>query len=225
MSRLAPVAVLIFASIVLPGYSRGEDSSSEKKTPSFAFITNGVADFWEHARAGANAAGKDFKVDVTVITPSSITDQTRKIEDLLTRGTDGIAISPIDPDNQGETINKAAAQTNLITHDSDAPETNRLMYIGMDNYQAGLMCGKTLRDAMPDGGKVMIFVGRLDQDNAKRRRQGFIDGLLDRKPDPNAQLSGSQSIERPTKVHDPRHDDRSIRPCESEGQCRRRCDA
>ncbi len=48
----------------------------------------------------------------------------------------------------------------------------------MDNYHAGLLCGKTLRDAMPDGGKVMIFVGRLDQDNAKRRRQGFIDGFL-----------------------------------------------
>ena len=80
--------------------------------------------------------------------------------------------------NQVETINKAAAQTNLITADADAPQTNRLMYVGMDNYPAGLMCGKTLRDAMPDGGTMMIFIGRLDQDNAKRRRQGFIDCLL-----------------------------------------------
>jgi ribose transport system substrate-binding protein len=54
----------------------------------------------------------------------------------------------------------------------------------MDNYQAGLVCGKTFRDAMPDGGKIMIFVGRVDQDNAKRRRQGFIDGFLGRTPDP-----------------------------------------
>ena len=55
----------------------------------------------------------------------------------------------------------------------------------MDNYDAGLMCGQTLRKAMPDGGTVMIFVGRMDQDNAKRRRQGFIDGLLGRTPDTN----------------------------------------
>ena len=55
----------------------------------------------------------------------------------------------------------------------------------MDNYDAGLLCGHTLRKAMPDGGSVMIFIGRMDQDNAKRRRQGFIDGLLDRKPDPS----------------------------------------
>src|SRR5688572_21548118 len=86
--------------------------------PNFAFITNGVADFWEHAEAGAEKAGKDLSVEVTVIMPSSITDQTRKIEDLLVRGTDGIANSPIAPEDQGEILNTAASQTNLITHDS-----------------------------------------------------------------------------------------------------------
>jgi ribose transport system substrate-binding protein len=153
--------------------------------PNFAFITNGVADFWEHAEAGAEAAGNDLGVDVTVIMPSSITDQTRKVEDLLVRGTDGIAISPINPANQIEILNTAAGQTNLITHDSDAPDSNRLVYVGMDNYVAGVMCGKTLREALPDGGKVMILVGRMDQDNAQRRRQGFIDAFLNRDPDPS----------------------------------------
>ena len=123
MNRFASVAVLVVASIAVPGCNRGKDAGlAAKAKPSYAFITNCVADFWEHARAGANAAGKELNVDVSIIMPSSITDQTRKIEDLLTRGTDGIAISPIDPDNQVDTINKAAAQTNLITHDSDAPQ-------------------------------------------------------------------------------------------------------
>jgi ribose transport system substrate-binding protein len=185
MNRFASLAVLVVASIFLPGCNRGKDTGLARKTrPSYAFVTNCVADFWEHGRAGATAAGKELNVDVSVIMPSSITDQTRKIEDLLTRGTDGMAISPIDPDNQVEAINKAASQTNLITHDSDAPLTNRLMYIGMDNYQAGLMCGKTLREAMPEGGKIMIFIGRLDQDNSKRRRQGVIDGFFGIQADP-----------------------------------------
>src|SRR5437588_591278 len=189
-------ASIILTTFVLPGTSRGQEAPSDKK-PSFAFVTNCVADFWEHAKAGVNKAGDDLKVDVTVIMPNGITDQTRKIEDLLSRGTDGIAISPIDPVNQVDAINKAAAKVNLITQDSDAPQTNRLVYIGMDNYKAGLMCGQTLREAMPDGGKVMIFIGRLDQDNAKRRRQGFIDALLgrDQNPDrndpPGAELSSA----------------------------------
>jgi ribose transport system substrate-binding protein len=196
MNRFALVTTLIAASIVMSACNRAKVADSKAKArPSYAFITNGSADFWEHARAGANAAGKEFNVDVVVITPANITDQTRKLEDLLTRGTDGIAISPIDPENQVEAINKAAAQTNLITHDSDAPQTNRLMYIGMDNYQAGFMCGKTLRDAMPDGGKIMIFIGRLDQDNAKRRRQGVIDGFLGIEPDPkHSSPSGEELV-------------------------------
>jgi ribose transport system substrate-binding protein len=179
MNRIAAPAAIIVASIFLPGCHR-KDSR-----PNFAFITNGQANFWEYARAGATAAGEDEKVKVSVVVPTEgMADQTHKVEDLLTRGIDGIAISPIDPKNQVETLDKAAAKTILITHDADAPQSKRLIYIGMDNYQAGIVCGKMLRDAMPEGGKVMVFIGRVDQDNAKRRRQGFIDGLLAREPDP-----------------------------------------
>jgi ribose transport system substrate-binding protein len=178
MIRAMAEAAIVVALVAASGQALAQ------ATASYAFVTNGVADFWNHAEAGAKQAGKDFNVDVSVIMPNSMTDQTRKIEDLLTRGTDGIAISAIDPANQGDILNKAAAETILISHDSDAPQTNRQVYIGMDNYDAGLLCGRTLRKAMPDGGSVMIFIGRMDQDNAKRRRQGFIDGLLHRKSDP-----------------------------------------
>jgi ribose transport system substrate-binding protein len=183
MVRVFALGAVFAALTILPGCGASKSQPESDAKPGFAFITNGVADFWEHAEAGAEKAGKDLDVDVSVIMPSSITDQTRKMEDLLVRGTDGIAISPIDPANQGEIINKAAAESILITHDSDAPDTDRQVYIGMDNFDAGLLCGKTLRESLPDGGKVMIFVGRLDQDNAKRRRQGFIDGFLNRAPD------------------------------------------
>lgn len=153
--------------------------------PEYAFITNCVADFWKIGKAGAENAAADLGVRVSVIMPASITDQTRKIEDLVTRGIAGIAISPINPANQGEVLAKAAEATNVITHDSDAPDSPRRVYIGMDNYEAGLLCGKLARDALPDGGKVMLFIGRLDQDNAQRRRQGCIDGLLGREPNRN----------------------------------------
>jgi ribose transport system substrate-binding protein len=37
-----------------------------------------------------------------------------------------------------------------------------------------------VKDALPEGGEVMIFVGRLEQLNARQRRQGVIDELLGR---------------------------------------------
>lgn len=155
------------------------------KKPRIAFISNGVASFWTIAEAGVKAAGEKLGADVSVHMPAEgIGDQKRIVEDLLTRGVDGMAISPIDPVNQTELLNKAAKLTRLITQDSDAPEADRLLYLGMDNYKAGRMCGALVREALPNGGKVMILVGRLEQDNARRRRQGVIDEILGRSEDP-----------------------------------------
>lgn len=109
-----------------------------------------------------------------------IADQKRIIEDLIIKGVDGVAISPIDSANQASFINDTATHTALITQDSDAPDTNRLAYIGMDNYQAGRMVGEIVKESLPNGGKLAIFVGRLEQDNARKRRQGVIDEVLGR---------------------------------------------
>jgi ribose transport system substrate-binding protein len=160
-------------------------TEAKGKRPNIAYVTNGVASFWVIAESGVRQGGQDFDADVQVLMPAEgISDQKRIIEDLLTKGVDGIAVSPIDPVNQTDLLNKAGKYAKLITHDSDAPDSNRLCYIGVDNYTAGLQCGKLAREALPEGGKVAIFVGRLEQDNAKRRRQGTIDGLLGRNTDP-----------------------------------------
>jgi ribose transport system substrate-binding protein len=55
----------------------------------------------------------------------------------------------------------------------------------MDNYTAGRLCGELIKEAMPEGGSVMIFVGRLGQLNARQRRQGVIDELLERDHNPD----------------------------------------
>ena len=175
---------LCFALMALAVAGCGERSTRSDRIH-VGYVTNGISDFWVIAEKGALDAAKDFDVDVTVLMPPEGTgDQKRMIQDLLARGIDGIAVSPIDPANQVEILNEIAANTHYITHDSDAPQTNREVYIGMDNYTAGRMCGKLVKEALPDGGEVMIFVGRLGQLNADQRRQGVIDELLDRSFDP-----------------------------------------
>ena len=179
------IALLLGASG--PGCDRdgGGGSTATSKKPNLAYITNGVDPFWTIASKGAEDGAKESNAEVTVIFPNGPEDQKSKVEDLLVRNIDGIAISPIDAKNQTPLINDAASKTKVITHDSDAPESNRLVYIGMDNYDAGRMCGQLVKEAIPDGGKVAIFVGRLEQDNARKRRQGVIDELLGRSKDAN----------------------------------------
>jgi ribose transport system substrate-binding protein len=158
----------------------------EGQKPTVAYVTNGIASFWVIAEAGAKKAGEDFAANVEVrMPPEGVPDQQRMIEELLVTGVEGIAVSPIDAANQTSFLNTVAESTNLITHDSDAPDAKRICYIGMSNYDAGRQCGELVKEAMPDGGTLMIFVGRLEQDNARLRRQGVIDELLDRDHDPS----------------------------------------
>lgn len=160
-------------------------AKAPKEHPKLAFITNGVASFWTIAATGAKQAQKDLGCQVEVLMPTDgVSGQKRMLEDSVTRGVDGIAVSPIDADNQTDVLDRIAKRTLLITHDSDAPKSKRLAYIGVDNYEAGRLCGTLVKEALPQGGKVFILVGRLEQDNAKLRRQGLMDELLDRTRDP-----------------------------------------
>jgi ribose transport system substrate-binding protein len=186
------------AALAVAGCDRGGTDAKAKK-PHVAYVTNGIDSFWVIAEAGAKAGGKQYDAVVEVHMPSQgVSDQKRIIEDLLSRGVDGIAISPIDAENETALINHAASRTKVITQDSDAPKSDRLCFIGVDNYDAGRMVGQLVKEAMPDGGKVMIHVGRMEQDNARLRRQGVIDELLDRSKDRNrfdpldAELKGSK---------------------------------
>ncbi len=143
------------------------------------FLSNNTADFWSIANAGVNKAMADFGVKVEFLKPpnGSPAEQQRFVESLLAKEVDGISLCPIDPENQTELINTAAEHTNVICHDSDAPESDRLCYVGTNNYRAGRKVGELVKEVLPDGGEVMIFVGRLDQLNAIERRQGVIDEL------------------------------------------------
>jgi ribose transport system substrate-binding protein len=167
----------------------GDSSSASRpstRRPHVAYVTNGIDSFWVIAKAGAEAGAKKYDADVEVHMPAQgVDDQKRIVEDLITRGIDGIAISPIDAENETALINQACERTKVITQDSDAPKSNRLMFIGVDNYDAGRMCGALVKEALPHGGKVAIFVGRLEQDNARLRRQGVIDEVMGRSHDRN----------------------------------------
>ncbi len=158
----------------------GSGSGSSEKIQ-LAYITNGIDPFWDTAAAGVRDAEKEFDVECEVVMPpDGSTDQKRLLEAILARGVDGIAISPTDADNQVAMINDACRVTNVITHDSDAPDSDRICFIGMENYKAGREAGKLVKEALPEGGEIMLFVGRLEQLNSQQRRQGIIDELLDR---------------------------------------------
>jgi ribose transport system substrate-binding protein len=153
----------------------GEGGGAKKKWK-LAFVSNNSANFWTIARAGCADAEKSLgnvTVNFRIPATASAAEQQQILDALVAAGVDGIAVSPITPENQTDFLNKIAAQTLLICHDSDAPASKRVCYIGTDNTAAGVEAGKMIKEAIPQGGKIMLFVGKLDAQNAKERSAGI----------------------------------------------------
>ena len=159
-----------------PPPSGGSGGGTPGKKLKLAFVSNNASSFWTIARAGTADAVKELpnvEVDFRIPSSGGSAEQQQILDDLVAKGIDGIAVSPIDPANQTDFLNKIAGQTLLICHDSDAPASKRVCYIGTDNAAAGVEAAKLIKEALPGGGKIMLFVGTLDAQNAKERHAGI----------------------------------------------------
>ncbi|RYX82597.1 ABC transporter substrate-binding protein [bacterium] len=174
-----PVLITMLCIAIPRGNAQRSAPQKLNKQLSLAFVTNNPADFWMVARKGVEKAEKELGIKVDYQMPSNGTaaEQTQIVNDLLAKGVDGIAISPVDPDNQTNFINSTSARTLVFTQDSDAPHSKRTCFIGTDNIAAGYQAGEELKKALPRGGNIMIFVGRRDARNAADRIKGLKESL------------------------------------------------
>lgn len=163
-------------SFFLAACNGNKSTAGGAKKLKLAFVSNNASEFWSIAKAGAQEAEKtlgNVEVDVRFPATGAAAEQQQIMDDLLAKGVDGIAVSPVDPANQTAFLDRVASQTLLVCHDSDAPASKRVCYIGTDNFAAGVEAGKLIKEALPKGGKIMLFVASTDTENAKQRAGGI----------------------------------------------------
>jgi ribose transport system substrate-binding protein len=180
---LSCIVISFVTGTLIVSCGSNDQTKDKKKSVTVAFVTNNPSDFWQIAHAGIKKAESELGVTCDFQMPPDGTsaDQQRIVEALLAKGVKGMAISPNDPANQTDLLNRVAAQMPLICQDSDAPNSNRIAYVGTNNYKAGVEAGKLIKEVLPNGGKIMLFVGRIDAQNAKERANGIKDTLKDSK--------------------------------------------
>jgi ribose transport system substrate-binding protein len=143
---------------------------------SMAFVVNGASDFWKLAEAGVKKAqaelpGYDLQFKYPEQAAAAV--QQRLMDDLVAAGVSAIMVSAVDPKSSTDALNRIGGQVPLFTTDSDAPDTNRIAYIGSSNGDAGRQAGEIALKALPDGGKCIGFVGLPGADNARERIEGM----------------------------------------------------
>jgi ribose transport system substrate-binding protein len=134
-------------------------------------------------KAGAEKAAEELGIKMiwTASLKSDAAEQVQVIEGLIQSGVDGMLISSNDPSALNDVIAKAMSEgIKVATFDADVIGSNRLFYIGVDNYELGKLGGKKYAEfaAKKDGPvKTALLTGVLGAFNLEERIRGFKDGI------------------------------------------------
>lgn len=149
-----------------------------------------------------------MQVDVKMPPNGTPEEQNQIVENLASQGYHAIAVSAVAPADQVAILNRVAAKTALITFDSDAPLSNRLLYIGTNNYEAGRALGGEIVKLLPAGGTMAAFVGTFSADNAAQRFKGIQDAIaghnisvVDRREDGTDRAKARSNVEDIVNAH------------------------
>jgi ribose transport system substrate-binding protein len=139
------------------------------------------------AANGARQAADDLQANVQVEMPSdaeSLPEQLQILKKVDAAKTGGVAVSPLDAAGQTELINGLAKDLFVVTFDSDAPDSERVGYVGTSNFAAGRVCARLVAEALPDGGKIAVLMANETKDNLQDRKGGLQEvlGQLNMRP-------------------------------------------
>jgi ribose transport system substrate-binding protein len=177
---LLPIVIIGF--LIAPACNR---SARGKRV--IAVIPKGVAHFfWQSVHAGAEAAGKEFAVEVMWKGPAQETDysgQINIIEDAINRRVDGIVLAPSHGDALVPIVERAQREgIPIIIFDSGISTESYVSYVATDNRQGGVVAAERLAEKLGGKGKVAILGVKAGSVSTDEREQGFQETIKQKYP-------------------------------------------
>jgi len=165
----------VFASLALAvmGLSSCQTPYHEDKER-YVFVASNIhLPYWEEAQAGLLDAAKQMGVKAELVGPEKFDpqEQLKAFQEVVSSKPAGIMISVTRPDLLLDAIDSAVAQgIPVITVDSDAPTSKRLMFVGTDNFRAGMESGKRMGEILKGQGQLVVITipGQLNLDERAR---------------------------------------------------------
>ncbi len=170
--------LMVTLAVALPMFLGGCERHS-KSEQYFLIATHIGLPYWESAHAGFAKAAAEYGVTEDMRGPESFAPsiEVDEFRAAVARKPAGILVSVADPALMGPEINKAiAAGIPVITMDSDAPDSQRLYFIGTNNLEAGRLGGQRVAAELSGKGNVVFFT-MPSQPNLVERLKGYQDVL------------------------------------------------
>jgi ribose transport system substrate-binding protein len=154
--------------------------SYHQKEERYVLVTTNVnLPYWQEAEAGAQDAAKWLGVKVEFTGPEKFSpeDELAAFQKVVGEKPSGIMLSAARVDLFKDAIDSAISQgIPVICIDSDAPSSKRVLFVGTDNFRAGMESGKRMGDLLKGQGRVVI-VSIPGQFNLDERVRGVNEAL------------------------------------------------
>jgi ribose transport system substrate-binding protein len=120
------------------------------------------AEFWNHTRSGMEDAAKLLGGQIQTVLQGSQewngVEQATVLDQVIGTKPTGILVTAADAKALVPGINRAMkAGIPVVTFDTDAPTSDRLAFVGTDNYQSGRVLGNYLGQLLKGQGKIAIL--------------------------------------------------------------------
>jgi ribose transport system substrate-binding protein len=135
--------------------------------------------YWQEAQAGLTDIGKTAGVKVDMVGPTTFSpsEELSAFQQAVAQHPSGIMVSVSDPKLFDEPINGAILQgLPVITIDSDAPESRRVLFIGTDNFRAGEESARHMAALLGGQGRI-VLISLSGQMNTEERVRGVTEAL------------------------------------------------
>jgi len=152
--------------------SRHEDAER------YVFVaTNVNLPYLQEAQAGFKDAAQTIGVKVGVAGPATYSpeEELKAFQDAVAARPSGILVSPARAKLFQEAIDSAVqAGIPVICVDSDSPGSRRILFIGTDNYRAGIESAHRMASLLHGNGRVLLIT-ILAQFNLNERLRGVLE--------------------------------------------------
>ena len=110
-----------------------------------------------------------MQVDIKMPPSAKTEEQNGYFENLVGQGYNGIRCQR-NPAQRSDRSDQQGCEENQCDHVRlGRAKSNRMLYIGTNNFKAGKTLGAEIMKLLPNGGKMAVFVGTFAADNAAQR--------------------------------------------------------
>lgn len=149
-------------------------------TERYVFVAANVKlPYWERAQAGFMDSAKVLKVKAEFTGPDRYDPEAelKAFQDVVASRPSGILVSPARPEIFKDVINAAVqAGIPVICVDSDSPASQRLLFIGTNNFRAGMESAEQIAELIHGHGS-LVLITIPGQFNLDERARGVQEAL------------------------------------------------